>query len=123
MTSHLCTCINLSEFRARAVPLEWRLVEWRLAGPIGERAGLAESVSNKVERPLDRDHILIAIISLIFVLTLSRFEVRVATVALTLTGVSILILLRNAGLVTAASTLTLSFVGLENADEELWRIV
>jgi uncharacterized membrane protein YgaE (UPF0421/DUF939 family) len=76
-----------------------------------------------VERPLDRDHILIAIISLIFVLTLSRFEVRVATVALTLTGVSILILLRNAGLVTAASTLTLSFVGLENADEELWRIL
>ena len=37
--------------------------------------------------------------------------------------VSMLILLRNAGLVAAASTLTLSFVGLENADEELWRIV
>jgi len=66
---------------------------------------------------------LIAITSLIFVLTLSRFEVRVATVALTLTGVSILILLRNAGLVAAASTLALSFVGLENADDGLWRIV
>jgi len=102
---------------------------------------------------------LIAILSLIFVLTLSLVVVRVATVALTLTGmsrqaaqfqarsawtgtgfttaeseqvvnhpvrrriVSILILLRNAGLVTAASTLALSFVGLENADEGLWRIL
>jgi hypothetical protein len=102
---------------------------------------------------------LIAITSLIFVLTLSRFEVRVATVALTLTGmsrqaaqfqprsawtgtglttaesdqvvnhpvrrriVSMLILLRNAGLVTAPSTLALSFVDLENADDGLWRIV
>lgn len=36
---------------------------------------------------------------------------------------SILILLRNAGLVTAAPTLALSFDGLENADEGLWRIL
>jgi hypothetical protein len=34
-----------------------------------------------------------------------------------------LILLRNAGLVTAPSTLALSFVDLENADDGLWRIV
>ena len=102
---------------------------------------------------------MIAILSLIFVLTLSLVVVRVATVALTLTGmsrqaaqfqarsawtgtgfttaeseqvvnhpvrrriVSILILLRNAGLVTAASTLALPFVGLEDADEGLWRIL
>jgi hypothetical protein len=102
---------------------------------------------------------LIATLSLIFVLTLSVFVVRVATVALMLTGMSrqaaqfqarsawtgtgftiaeseqvvnhpvrrrigsILILLRNAGLVTAASTLALSFDGLENADEGLWWIL
>jgi hypothetical protein len=77
MTSHLCTCINLGEFAARAVPLEWRL-----AGPIGERAGLAGRVS------VTWSDLLIATLSLIFVLTLSVFVVRVATVALTLTGMS-----------------------------------
>jgi hypothetical protein len=100
-----------------------------------------------------------AIISLIFVLFLSLLIVRVATVALTLTGLSRqsaqfqarsawtgtgftttesenvvkhpvrrkiinwLIFLRNAGLITAASTLVLSFVSVEQADQGLWRFL
>lgn len=100
-----------------------------------------------------------AIISLIFVLFLSLLIVRVATVALTLTGLSRqsakfqarsawtgtgfttaesekvvkhpvrrkiinwLIFLRSAGLITAASTLVLSFVSVEQVDQGLWRFL
>ncbi len=96
---------------------------------------------------------MVAIASLVFILFLSLIVVRVAAVALTLTGmsrevarfqarsawtgtgfttaeseqvvshparreiISFLILLRNAGFVTAASALVLSFVGVENTTE------
>lgn len=102
---------------------------------------------------------MVAIISLVVVLLLSLLVVRVATVALTLTGlsrqsaqfqarsawtgtgfttaesekvinhpvrrriISWLILLRSAGLVTAASSLVLSFVNVQGTDEGLMRFV
>ena len=102
---------------------------------------------------------MVAIATLIIVLLLSLIVVRIASVALTLTGlsrqaaqfqarsawtgtgftttesesvikhpvrrriISWLILLRSAGLVTAASTLVLSFVSVEQAGEGIWRFL
>ncbi len=101
---------------------------------------------------------MVAVLSLLIVLTFSLLIVRIATVALTLTGLSsesagfqarsaftgtgfttreseavvnhplrrrivmLLMILRNAGIITAVSSLILSFVNLGGAEEGLTRL-
>ncbi len=131
---------------SRSRPLCWRILQSHLA---------ARSTTNLASAP-DRSHIMIAILSLLLVVTLSVLVTRIAAIALRHTGLArqtarfqarsafsragfttkesekvvnhpvrrriilTLMLLGNAGIITAVSSLMLAFVGSADEGMALW---